>query len=90
MATENKKEYWTDVIRKNPSSYQGKFIVHNETTILFASEDMLEVNKWRTAYGNENGLEDVSGVYLVPRNFGAVRLGGAFLNIKNIPDFIQF
>ena len=38
---EKKKEYWEDIIRKNPSPYEGQFVIHNETDIFFVHEDMM-------------------------------------------------
>lgn len=80
MATEIKKEYWTDVIRKNPSIYEGKFVVHTDTDILFASENMKEAGVFLT--NNSSNYLNISGVFLVPHDFGAIRL--RMLKIKSL------
>ena len=72
MATTEKKEYWTDIIRKNPSAYESKFIIHNDTEIFFVHENMIEAEKFLKQ--NEADYLKGLGVFLVPRDFGAVRL----------------
>lgn len=72
MATEQKKEYWTDIIRKNPSAYESKFIIHNDTEIFFVHEDMIEAENFLKK--NDADYLKGLGVFLVPRHFGAVRL----------------
>ena len=72
MATENKKEYWTDVIRKNPSLYEGQFVVHNETEIFFASEDMITAENYLKLH--DANYNNELGMFLVPHQFGLVRL----------------
>lgn len=86
MAIENKKEYWTDIIRNNPSSYEGKFIVHNETEIFFVHEDMMEAQ----AFLKKNNADSLnaSGVFYVPYHFNVIRLRGATLKIGKVPDFV--
>jgi hypothetical protein len=86
MVTDKKKEYWEDIIRKNPSAYEGQFVVHNETEIFFVHEDMMEAQRILRQYQAE-GTDDL-GVYLVPHHFNQIRLGAAFLKIPKIPDFI--
>jgi hypothetical protein len=88
MAVETKKEYWTDIIRKNPSSYEGKFIIHDETEIFFVHEDMMEAVNFSKNSADEHIRG--RGVFLVPYHFNSVRLRGATLKIGKIPDFIQF
>ena len=72
MAIYKKIEYWTVVIRKDPSKYEGQFVVHNETEIFFTSEDMIEaeifLKKNNPFYFNDLHM------FLVPRQFGLVRL----------------
>ena len=72
MVAEKKKEYWTDVIRKNPSLYEGQFVIHNDTDILFTHEDMMVaqafLKKNKADYANELGM------FLVPHHFNSVRL----------------
>ena len=80
MATEIKKEYWTDIIRENPSLYEGKFIVHTDTDILFASENMKNAQIFLTS--NSSNYLNISGVFLVPHDFGAIRL--RMLKIKSL------
>jgi predicted aspartyl protease len=72
MATENKKEYWTDVIRKNPSLYEGQFVVHNETEIFFADRDMITAENFLKKNNAEHANE--LGMFLVPRNYDMIRL----------------
>lgn len=78
MVVEKKKEYWTDIIRKNPSLYEGQFVVHNETEIFFVDEDMMIaqafLKKHNADYANELGM------FLVPHHFNRVR----FRLFKNI------
>jgi gag-polyprotein putative aspartyl protease len=72
MAIENKKEYWEDIIRKNPSAYEGKFIIHNDTEIFFVHENMLEAEMFLKK-NNADYLKGL-GVFLVPHHFGMIRL----------------
>jgi hypothetical protein len=72
MVIDKKKEYWTDVILKNPSKYEGLFVIHNETEILFAHEDMIEAEKFLKK-NNANYSNDL-GLFLVPHQFGLIRL----------------
>jgi hypothetical protein len=72
MVIVEKKEYWTDIIRKNPSAYESKFIIHNDTEIFFVHENMIEAEKFLKQ--NEADYLKGLGVFLVPRDFGAVRL----------------
>ncbi len=72
MVTEIKKEYWTDVIRKNPSIYERKFVVHTDTDILFASDNMMEAENFLKI--NRSNYSNISGVFFVPHDFGAIRL----------------
>jgi hypothetical protein len=80
MIIEKKKEYWTDIIRKNPSLYEGQFVVHNETEIFFVHEDMMTaqafLKKHNADYANELGM------FLVPHHFNMVRL--RLLKIRSI------
>jgi hypothetical protein len=80
MVSETKKEYWTDIILKNPSPYEGKFVVHTDTGILFISEDMSEAENFLKKNSTEffNSL----GIFLVPHQFGAIRL--RMLKIKSL------
>jgi hypothetical protein len=73
---------WTSKVLKNLPHYERKFIVHTDTEVLFDSTDMLEANKWRIAYQNENGLGDVMSLYFVPRHFGEVRI--RMLKVRSI------
>jgi hypothetical protein len=70
--TKKKIEYWEDIIRKNPSQYEGKFIVHSDTEIFFAHENMIEAENFLRKNDTEQfkGL----GVFLVPHYFGMIRL----------------
>jgi Aspartyl protease len=72
MAIDKKIEYWTDVIRKDPSKYEGQFVVHNETDIFFTSEDMIEAENFLKK-NNPFYFNDLH-MFLVPRQFGLVRL----------------
>lgn len=72
MAIEKQKEYWTDIIRKNPSPYEGKFIIHSETEIFFVHDDMIEAEKFLK--NNDDEYLKGLGVFLVPHHFGMVRL----------------
>jgi predicted aspartyl protease len=80
MVIEKKKEYWTDIIRKNPSLYEGQFVVHNETEIFFVHEDMMIaqafLKKHNADYANELGM------FLVPHHFNMIRL--RLLKIRSI------
>lgn len=75
-----KVEYWTDIIRKNPSAYEGKFVIHNETEIFFASEDMITAENFLKK--NDPDYLNTLGMFLVPRQFGLIRL--RMLKIQSI------
>jgi hypothetical protein len=72
MATEKKIEYWEDIIRKNPSPYEGKFIIHSDTEIFFVHENMIEAENFLKK-NNADYLKGL-GVFLVPHHFGMIRL----------------
>ena len=77
---EKKKEYWEDIIRKNPSPYEGQFVIHNETDIFFVHEDMMVaqafLKKHNADYNNELGM------FLVPHYFNSVQLRFGFLKLE--------
>ena len=82
MTMEKKKEYWEDIIRRNPSPYEGQFVIHNETDIFFVHEDMMVaqafLRKHNADYANDLGM------FLVPYHFGSARLGMGLLKFKNL------
>lgn len=69
---EKKKEYWEDIIRKNPSPYEGQFVVHNETDIFFVHKDMMVAQAFLKKHNAD--YDNDLGVFLVPHHFGSVRL----------------
>jgi predicted aspartyl protease len=80
MVIDKKKEYWTDIIRENPSAYEGKFVVHTDTDILFVSENMKEAENFLKS--NSTNYSNISGLFLVPHHFNLIRL--RMLKIKSL------
>jgi predicted aspartyl protease len=80
MVIEKKKEYWTDIIRKNPSLYEGQFVVHNETEIFFVHEDMMIAQAFLKK--NNADFANELGMFLVPHHFNMIRL--RLLKIRSI------
>ena len=72
MVAEKKKEYWTDVIRKNPSLYEGQFVIHNDTDIFFVHEDMMIAQAFLKK--NNADYANALGMFLVPHHFNMIRL----------------
>lgn len=80
MVTDKKKEYWRDIIRKNPSAYEGQFVVHNETEIFFVHEDMITAENFLKK--NNPDFHNELSMFLVPHDFNLLRL--RFLKIRSL------
>lgn len=82
MVADKKKEYWTDIIRENPSIYEGKFIVHTDTEIFFASDNMFEAENFLKSNRTDSDSSKKLGLFLVPHHFNLIRL--RMLKIKSL------
>jgi gag-polyprotein putative aspartyl protease len=80
MGTIVKSQIWMQEVLKNSKTYEYKFVVHNATTVLFASENLRETQAW--VKDNEGRFEEELSIFLVPNDFGAIRL--RMLKIKSL------
>jgi predicted aspartyl protease len=71
---------WQDKILDKPSLFEGKFVVHNETDILFFHDNMIIAENW--LHENQKLYSEILRLFLVPRHFGSVRL--RMLKIKSL------
>jgi hypothetical protein len=80
MGTIVKSQIWMQEVLKNSKTYEYKFVVHNTTAVLFASENLRETQAW--VKDNEARFEEELSIFLVPNDFGAIRL--RMLKIKSL------
>ncbi len=80
MSVRKSSQQWVQQILKNPSAFEAKFIVHTDEAVLFVSESLLEAGAW--VKSNQQGFQEELLVFLVPQNFGLVRL--RMLKIKSL------
>jgi hypothetical protein len=80
MGTIVKSQIWMQEILNNSKNYEYKFVVHNATAVLFASENLRETQAWLNE--NEARFEEELSIFLVPNDFGAIRL--RMLKIKSL------
>lgn len=78
MKKENK--HWQEIVYDYLDQYEGKFVVHTETAVLFSDEDMRVAENWIQL--NRSKFQDVLRLFLVPKHFGSVRL--RMLKIKSL------
>jgi predicted aspartyl protease len=71
---------WQDKIKEQIALYEGQFVVHDATDILFVHQDMLTAENW--IHQNKVNFNDTLGLFLVPNHFGSVRL--RMLKIKSL------
>ncbi len=57
---------------EHPAMFEAKFVVHTDAEVVFVTENFREANDWRVA--NLERYKDELMLFLVPRNFGLVRL----------------
>ena len=77
-----KKEikHWQEIVYDYLDQYEGKFVVHTETAVLFSDEDMRVAENWIQL--NRYKFQDALRLFLVPKHFGSVRL--RMLKIKSL------
>ncbi len=78
MAT--KAKFWQDSILEQIALYEGKFIVHNTTEVLYYDDNMLIAENWIRE--NKANFDERLHLFLVPKHFGSVRL--RMLKIKSL------
>jgi predicted aspartyl protease len=73
-------KHWQEIVYEYLDLYEGKFVVHTETAVLFSDDDMLVAENWIQL--NRNKFQESLRLFLVPRHFGSVRL--RMLKIKSL------
>jgi hypothetical protein len=80
MASIRNIQAWIQVILEKPFLYEGKFVVHDPTDVLFASENPIDAENWVAE--NQSAIKEKLYIFLVPRHFQQVRL--RMLKIKSL------
>jgi predicted aspartyl protease len=73
-------KHWQEIVYEYLDQYEGKFVVHTETAVLFWDDDMLVAENWIQL--NRNKFQEALRLFLVPKHFGSVRL--RMLKIKSL------
>jgi predicted aspartyl protease len=73
-------KHWQEIVYEYLDLYEGKFVVHTETAVLFSDDDMLVAENWIQL--NRNKFQEALRLFLVPKHFGSVRL--RMLKIKSL------
>ena len=72
MKKNNASQLWTKQILKDPKTFESKFVVHTDQTVVFVSAQILEAKAW--VKKNQGKFLEELLIFLVPNGFGQVRL----------------